>query len=59
MSYEYKEKYQILDTALTLTKRDKVVMGVMEKIHSRQVSITVKNSLQANQFAESSTSINE
>ena len=44
---------------MTLTKKDKVVMGVMEKIHSRQVSITVKNLLQANQFAESSTSINE
>ena len=34
-------------------------MRVMEKIHSRQVSITVKNLLQAIQFAESSTSINE
>ena len=28
---------------------------VMEKIQSRQVSITVKNLLQANQLAESST----
>ena len=28
---------------------------VMEKIYSRQVSITVKNLLQANQLAESST----
>ena len=44
---------------MTLTKMDKVVMGVMEKIHSKQVSITVKHLLQANQFAESSTSINE
>ena len=34
-------------------------MRVMEKTHSRQVSIKVKNLLQANQFAESSTSINE
>ena len=34
-------------------------MGVTEKIHSRQLSITVKNLLQTNQFAESSTSINE
>ena len=42
-----------------VTKRDKVVMGVMEKIHSRQVSITIKNLLQVNLFAESSTSINE
>ena len=32
---------------------------VMEKIQSRQVSITVKNLLQANQLAESSSSINE
>ena len=34
-------------------------MGVKEKTHSRQASITVKNLLQANQFAESSTSIDE
>ena len=34
-------------------------MGVIEKIHSRQSSITVKNLLQVNEFAESSTSINE
>ena len=34
-------------------------MGVMEKIHSRQVSITAENLLQANKFAESSTLINE
>ena len=34
-------------------------MGVMEKTHSSQVSITVKNLLQVNQFAESSTSVNE
>ena len=34
-------------------------IGVMEKIHSRQVSITVKNLLKANQFAKRSTSINE
>ena len=34
-------------------------MGVMEKIHSRQVSVTVKYLLQTNQFAEISTSINE
>ena len=34
-------------------------MGVMEKIHSRQVYITVKNLLPANQFAESSTLVNE
>ena len=34
-------------------------MGVVEKIHSRQVSVTVKNLLQTNQFAEISTSINE
>ena len=38
------KKYQIL--VVTLRKRDKAVMGVMEKIHSRQVSITVKNFLQ-------------
>ena len=44
---------------MTLTKRDKVVMGVMEKILSRQVSITVKNLLQINQFAESLTSMNK
>ena len=44
---------------MTLTKRDKVAMGVVEKIHSIQTSITVKNLLQANQFAESLTSINE
>ena len=44
---------------MTLTKRDKVAMGVVEKIHSIQASITVKNLLQANQFAESWTSINE
>ena len=36
-----------------------MVKGVMQKFHSRQVSITVKNPLQANQFAESSTSVNE
>ena len=30
-------------------------MEVMEKIHSRQVSITVKSLLQASQFAKSST----
>ena len=59
MSYEYKEKYQILDKVVILTKRDKVVMRVMENIHSRQVSITAKKFLQVNQFAESSTSINE
>ena len=34
-------------------------MGVMEKIHSRQVSITAENLLQANKFTESSTLINE
>ena len=34
-------------------------MGVMEKVHSRQVSLTVKNLMQANQFAETSTSVNE
>ena len=49
----------MLDKVVTITKRGKVVMGVMEKIHSRQISITVENLLQANQFAESSTSINE
>ena len=58
-SYEYKEKYQILDKVITLTKREKVVMGVMKKIHSRQVSTPVKFLLQANQFAKSSTSIIE
>ena len=41
---------------VTLTKREKVVLG---GIHSRQVSVTVKNLLQVNQFSESSTSINE
>ena len=41
---------------VTLTKREKVVLG---EIHSRQVSVTVKNLLQVNQFSESSTSINE
>ena len=30
-------------------------MRIMEKTHSRQVSITVKNLLQANQFAETLT----
>ena len=34
-------------------------MRVTEKIHSRQVSITVKNLLQANQFADRSTLVNE
>ena len=34
-------------------------MGVMEKAHLRRVSITVKNLLQVNQFAESSASINQ
>ena len=33
-------------------------MGVMEKIHSIQFSVKVKHLPQANQFAESSTSIN-
>ena len=59
MLFTISEKYQILDKVVTLAKRDKVVMGVMEKILLRQVSITVKNLLQANQFAESSTSISE
>ena len=54
ISYELKEKCQILDKSVTLTKWDKVVIGVMGKIHSRQVSITVKNLLHASQFAESS-----
>ena len=31
MSYEYKEKYQILDNVVPLTKRDKVVIRIMEK----------------------------
>ena len=44
---------------MTLTKRNKVVMNVMEKVHSKQVSVTVRNLLQANQLAESSTSVNE
>ena len=56
-------KFQMIDywkdQVVTLTKRDKVAMGVMEKIHSRRVSISVKNLLQASQVAESSTSINE
>ena len=34
-------------------------MGVMEKIHPRQFPITVKNLLQANQFGESLTSVDE
>ena len=59
MLFIISEKYQILDKAVTLAKRGKVVMGVMEKILLRQVSITVKNLLQVNQFAESSTSISE
>ena len=59
MLFTISEKYQILDKVVTLAKRDKVVMGVMGKILLRQVSITVKNLLQANQFAESSTSISE
>ena len=57
--YEYREKYQILDKVETLTKTDKVFIGVMEKINSRQVSITVKSLLKANQFAKRSTLINE
>ena len=36
-----------------------MVMRLMEKIQLRQISITVKNLLQANQFGESSTSIDE
>ena len=59
MLFIMSEKYQILDKVVTLAKRDKVVMGVMEKIHLRQDSITVKKLLQANQFAESSTSVSE
>ena len=59
MLFIISEKYQILDKVVTLAKRGKVVMGVMEKILLRQVSITVKNLLQVNQFAESSTSISE
>ena len=59
MLFIISEKYQILDKVVTLVKRDKVVMGVMEKIHLRQDSITVKKLLQANQFAESSTSVSE
>ena len=59
MLFIISEKYQILDKVVTLAKRDKVVMGVMEKIHLRQDSITVKKLLQANQFAESSTSVSE
>ena len=56
---EYKKKNEILDKVMMRTKTDKVVMGIMEKNHSRQVFITVKNLLEANQVAESSTSINE
>ena len=59
MLFIISEKYQLLDKVVTLAKRDKVVMGVMEKIHLRQDSITVKKLLQANQFAESSTSVSE
>ena len=59
MLFIISEKYQILDKVVTLAKRDKVVMEVMEKIHLRQDSITVKKLLQANQFAESSTSVSE
>ena len=59
MLFIISEKYQILDKVVTLAKRDKVVMGVMEKIHLRQDSITVKKLLQANQFAENSTSVSE
>ena len=59
MLFIISEKYQILDKVVTLAKRDKVAMGVMEKIHLRQDSITVKKLLQANQFAESSTSVSE
>ena len=56
---EYKKKNEILDKVMMRTKTDKVVMGIMEKNHSRQVFITVKNLLEVNQVAESSTSINE
>ena len=49
----------MLHKVVAITKRGKVVMGVMEKIYSRQISITVENLPQTNQFAESSTSINE
>ena len=51
-----------LTKVVTLTIREKVVIGIMQKNPFKTVngfSITVKNLLQGDQFAKRSTSINE
>ena len=47
--------YHINTKSCDTNKKRQSGQEVMEKIQSRQVSITVKNLLQANQLAESST----